>query len=88
MSFDSGPGPGARPEGRTRRLRRKVLGEPTHIQPTPAGYVLGVLTAMIVSVAWVCAKPVLEYLDPLSFSISQFGLAAVFAFAWLLVSGE
>jgi drug/metabolite transporter (DMT)-like permease len=43
---------------------------------------------MIVSVAWVCAKPVLEYLDPLSFSISQFGLAAVFAFAWLLVSGE
>lgn len=38
---------------------------------------------MVTAVAFIAAKPVLDYLDPLSFSISQFGLAAVFSLVWL-----
>jgi len=76
------------PARRRTRIKRRVLGEPPPVQPTPAGYVFAVLTSIIVSVAWVCAKPVLDYLDPLSFSISQFGLATLFAFVWLMISGE
>ncbi len=41
------------------------------------GYALAVLCAMVTGVAFIAAKPVLGYLDPLSFSISQFGLASV-----------
>jgi drug/metabolite transporter (DMT)-like permease len=48
------------------------------------GYALAVLCAMVTGIAFIAAKPVLGYLDPLSFSISQFGLASVFSFAWLL----
>jgi drug/metabolite transporter (DMT)-like permease len=46
--------------------------------------VLAILTSMVTAVAFISAKPVLDYLDPLSFSISQFGLASVFSFLWLL----
>lgn len=54
--------------------------------PRPApGYLLAVLTAVAGAVAFICAKPVLDYLDPLSFSLGQFGFAAAFAAAWLLL---
>ncbi len=48
------------------------------------GYGLALLSAMVTAVAFISAKPVLDYLDPLSFSISQLGLAAVFSFLWLV----
>jgi drug/metabolite transporter (DMT)-like permease len=43
---------------------------------------------MVTAVAFIAAKPVLEYLDPLSFSISQFGLASLFSLAWLLFTRQ
>lgn len=48
------------------------------------GYLFAVLTSMVTAVAFISAKPVLGYLDPLSFSISQFGVASVFSFALLV----
>ena len=73
--------------GRGRRVT--LLGGhpvPADVEPRkPLGYSLAVLTAMVTAVAFIAAKPVLDYLDPLSFSISQFGLASLFSFAWILI---
>jgi len=55
--------------------------------PTFPGYGLAILTAIITAVAFISAKPVLDYLDPLSFSISQFGIASVLSFAILAGTG-
>ena len=64
----------------------KAAASAVPFQPKPAlGYVLAGLTAAVTAVAWIAAKPVLDYLDPLSFSVSQFGLASVFSFTWLLI---
>lgn len=68
------------------RGKRLLLGDappPTDARPA-LGFTLAVLTAMVTGVAFIAAKPVLDYLDPLSFSISQFGIAAVFSFLWLV----
>lgn len=57
---------------------------PAPVAPRPVlGHTLAVLTSMVTAVAFIAAKPVLDYLDPLSFSISQFGIATVFSFVWL-----
>jgi drug/metabolite transporter (DMT)-like permease len=71
---------------RSNRGLRRVLGDPAPPPdgPVSVGYGLGAATALVTAVAFISAKPVLEYLDPLSFSVSQFGIASVFAFLWLL----
>ena len=61
--------------------------DPSDTKPA-LGYALAVATAMVSAAAWIAAKPVLGYLDPLSFSVSQLGLASVFSFIWLLFRGE
>ena len=48
------------------------------------GAALALLCAAITGGAFIAAKPVLDYLDPLSFSISQFALASLFSLLWLL----
>jgi len=65
--------------------KRIVIGDTVQNPETkPAlGYGFAVLAAMISALAWITAKPVLGYLDPLSFSLSQLGLAAVYSFLWL-----
>ncbi len=52
------------------------------------GHILALLTAGVGAVAFICAKPVLEFLDPASFTFGQFGFAALFAGVWLLVRGK
>lgn len=47
------------------------------------GVGFALLTALVTSFGFVAAKPVLAFLDPLSFSISQFALATIFSFLWL-----
>jgi drug/metabolite transporter (DMT)-like permease len=66
--------------------KRLVLGEPVPRGEgtSTLGIALAILTAMVAAVGFIAAKPVLEYLDPLSFSLTQFGLASAFSFAWLL----
>ena len=66
--------------------KRLVIGETARPPETkPAlGYGLAIATAMVTAAAWIAAKPVLDYLDPLSFSLSQFGLASVYSFLWLV----
>jgi drug/metabolite transporter (DMT)-like permease len=70
--------------------KRLVVGETVRPPDTkPAlGYVLAIATAMVSAAAWISAKPVLGYLDPLSFSLSQLGLAALFSFLWLAFRGQ
>ncbi len=48
------------------------------------GYTFAILCSMVTAVGFIAAKPVLDYLDPLSFSISQFGIATVFSGVWLV----
>jgi drug/metabolite transporter (DMT)-like permease len=81
--------------GRRQRLREKrpvkvILGDPNPPpEDKPAlGWLFAILTAMVASVAFVTAKPVLDYLDPLSFSLSQFAIATVLSFVWLLAHRE
>ncbi|NNF06691.1 MAG: DMT family transporter [Candidatus Eisenbacteria bacterium] len=65
------------------------MSRPTSHNENPSlGYLFAVATAAISAVSFVAAKPVLAYLDPLSFAMSQFGIAAVFSFVWLLAKGE
>lgn len=65
--------------------KRFVVGEP-HApggeKPT-LGHFLAVAAAMVSGAAWITAKPVLGYLDPLSFSVAQFGIASLYSFLWL-----
>ena len=62
---------------------------PGNAEPRPRlGILLAILTSMVTAVAFISAKPVLDYLDPLSFSISQFGIASVFSFLWLVFRRE
>jgi drug/metabolite transporter (DMT)-like permease len=67
--------------------RRIVLGDPPpEGGERPAlGYGLAVAAAMVSAAAWIGAKPVLGYLDPLSFSVSQFCLASIYSFLWLVL---
>lgn len=77
-----GPGPMDRLK-QTRGMKVVLGGEPTVTPPSTLGYVLASFTAAVTGIAFIAAKPVLDYLDPLSFSISQFGIASLFSFAWL-----
>jgi drug/metabolite transporter (DMT)-like permease len=52
------------------------------------GYLFAVLTALITSIGFIAAKPVLDRLDPLSFSVSQFALATLFSFIWMAAAGD
>jgi drug/metabolite transporter (DMT)-like permease len=65
--------------------RRLVLGDPLpRGEGKPAlGILFASLTSMVTAVGFIAAKPVLAYLDPLSFSLAQFGIAALFSFGWL-----
>jgi len=64
---------------------RFVVGEfhPVGEEKPALGHFLAVAAAMVSGAAWISAKPVLGYLDPLSFSLSQFGLASLYSFLWL-----
>ncbi len=61
---------------------------PSEDRKPAIGYTLAILAAMSSAIAWITAKPVLDYLDPLSFSVAQFALAAVLSFLLLAVQGK
>jgi drug/metabolite transporter (DMT)-like permease len=65
------------------KLTSKRQDPPPDAKPA-LGYGFAFLSSMVTAVAFIAAKPVLEYLDPLSFSISQFGIASVFSCLWLV----